>query len=115
MQGTYVKPILYLGHYKENIIISKGTNLYEVGKQNVTFGALQIEIGRQWVLGDKMLLDIYQGLGYGFDNKKDSYQYTNSTIGYYDNLTAFNYANARLGKSPALSYTVGLKLGLLLK
>ena len=115
MQGTYVKPILYLGHYKENIIISKGSNLYEVGKQNVSFGALQIEIGRQWVLGEKMLLDIYQGLGYGVDNKKDSYQYSSSSLGYDNNVAAFNYANVRLGKSPALSYTIGLKVGLLLK
>ena len=115
MQGTYVKPILYLGHYKENIIISKGSNLYEVGKQNVSFGALQIEIGRQWVLGEKILLDIYQGLGYGVDNKKDSYQYSSSSLGYDNNVAAFNYANVRLGKSPALSYTIGLKVGLLLK
>jgi hypothetical protein len=116
MQGTYVKPIIYLGHYKENLIFSKGNNLFEVGNQNVTFGALQIEVGRQWVLGDKMLLDIYQGLGYGFDNKKSNPQYSNITsTDYYDNLTAFNYANARLGKSPALSYTIGLKIGLLLK
>src|SRR5215467_10220757 len=35
MQGTYVKPILYFGHYKENQVIEKATTT-EVGKQNVT-------------------------------------------------------------------------------
>jgi hypothetical protein len=116
MQGTYVKPILYLGHYSENTIVEKGNNLYEVGRQNVTFGALQIEVGRQWVLGDKMVLDIYEGLGYGADNKKDTYQYLNSsTYSTFNDASAFNYANARAGKSPSLSFTFGIKLGLLIK
>src|SRR5688572_5503757 len=51
MQGTYVKPILYLGHYNENRILYKD-NAYEVGDQNVTFGALQLELGKQYVMGD---------------------------------------------------------------
>jgi hypothetical protein len=114
MQGTYIRPLVYLGNYSENRIIWKASNTYEVGRQNVTFGALQIEAGRQWVFGDKFLLDIYEGLGYGFDNKKDSYQYQNSTD-YFDNTAAYNYANARLGRSPGLSYTFAIKVGLLIK
>ena len=113
MQGTYVKPIVYVGNYTENRVVYKANNSYEVGEQNVTFGALQIEVGRQWVLGEKLVLDIYEGIGYGFDNKKDSYEDIYS--GYYDNAAAFNYVNARAGKSPGLSFTFGLKLGLLLK
>ena len=109
MQGTYVKPILYAGNYKENKIVNKAGTI-EVGKQNVTFGALQIEIGRQWVLGDKFLFDIYEGLGYGFDNKKEDPDFL-----YDENSSAFNYVNARLGKSPGLSYTFGIKLGWLIK
>ena len=118
MQGTYVKPIVYLGSYKENKIIYKGNNLYEVGKQNVTFGALQIELGRQWVLGQSLLLDTYWGIGYGFDNKKDSFDDQSGMRGgpyYWENTSAFNYANARGGKSPGISLTYGIKLGWLLK
>ena len=114
MQGTYIRPLVYLGNYSENRIIWKASNTYEVGRQNVTFGALQIEAGRQWVFGDKFLLDIYEGLGYGFDNKKDSYQYQNSTD-YFDNTAAYNYANARLGRSPGLPYTFAIKVGFLIK
>ncbi|MFI5185227.1 MAG: hypothetical protein ACHQF0_00725 [Chitinophagales bacterium] len=113
MQGTYAKPILYFGYYSENRIVDKGNNVSEVGKQHVSFGALQIEIGHQWVFGDKFLLDLYEGLGYGLDNKKDAYSdlYTDP----FDNTAAFNYANARLGKSPGLSYTFGIKFGFLMK
>jgi hypothetical protein len=110
MQGTYVKPILYIGNYRENVIVYKASNIFEVGKQNITFGALQIELGKQWVLGDKFLLDIYEGFGYGFDNKKQA-----ADLLFEENSTAFNYVNARLGKSPGLSYTFGIKLGWLIK
>jgi hypothetical protein len=110
MQGTYVKPIVYIGNYSENRLELKANNVYEVGKQNVTFGAIQVELGKQWVFGDRFLLDIYNGLGYGFDNKKGSNGYSFS-----DNTTAYNYANARLGRTPGLSYSFGVKIGLLIK
>jgi hypothetical protein len=112
MQGSYIKPIVYAGYYSENLLMWKANSTYEVGKQNVKFAAIEAEIGKQWVFGDKMLLDIYFGLGYGFDNKKDTYQYSD---GYYDNTSAYNYANARLGTTPGLSTTFGIKLGLLIK
>lgn len=110
MQGTYAKPIVYAGHYSENRVMWKNGNTYEIGKQNVTFGAIEIELGRQWVFGDKFLLDIYNGFGYGFDNKKSSDDYYDD-----DNIAAYNYANARLGRSPGFSYSFGIKLGLLIK
>jgi hypothetical protein len=118
MQGTYAKPILYFGYYKENQVMEKANATYEVGKQNVTFGALQIELGHQWVFSDKFLLDLYWGFGYGADNKKDAYQYDSGTGYYYDDYdgtAAFNYANARAGKSPGFSLTFGLKMGWLIK
>jgi hypothetical protein len=116
MQGTYVKPILYLGHYKENQVIEKSGNTHELDKQNVTFGALQIEFGKQWVFADKVIMDLYWGLGYGVDNKEEIYQYYNGGYpNYYDGTSSFNYANARAGRSPGLSLSFGLKLGMLLK
>ncbi len=115
MQGAYLKPILYLGNYSENIIVDKGGSGIEVGKQNVTFGALQLEIGKQWIFGEKLVLDIYYGFGYGVDNKKDTYQYYYNNTLQYNDLSAFNYANSRLGRSPGVSFTFGVKLGLLIK
>ncbi len=110
MQGSYAKPILYAGNYSENRIMYKGNSQYVVERPNVTFGALQIELGKQWVFGDKFLLDTYWGLGYGFDNKKnDSDEYN------FNNSEAFNYINARTGKSPGLSVTYGVKVGWLIK
>ena len=112
MQGAYAKPILYVGNYSENRIAYKGNNQTVTERRNTTFGALQVELGKQWVFGDKFLLDLYWGLGYGFDNKKGD----NYNNGYNeDNGSAYNYANARLGTSPGISTTFGVKLGWLLK
>lgn len=110
MQGSYAKPIIYLGDYSENGVYYKANSQSVVERQNVFFGALQIELGKQWVFGDKFLIDLYWGFGYGFDNKK-------SGDGYYydDNTSAFNYLNARAGRSPGFSVTGGLKVGLLIK
>lgn len=117
MQGTYFKPAVYVGHYKENIIISKANNASLVSKQNVTFGALQLELGKQRVFGEKFLLDTYFGIGYGIDNKKDTYQYenTNNNYQYYSENAAYNYANSRLGNSPSISVSFGVKVGVLIK
>ena len=113
MQGTYAKPIIYFGYYTENQIVDKGKSVEGVEKQHIAFGALQIEIGHQWVFGDKFLLDLYEGIGYGVDNKKDTYSYYYSDP--FADASAFNYANARLGKSPGFSYSFGIKCGLLIK
>jgi hypothetical protein len=109
MQGGYARPALYVGNYSENRLAYKNNNQYVLERQNVTFGALQVELGKQWVFGDKFLLDVYWGLGWGVDNKKgDGYWYD-------DDLTAYNYINARLGRSPGFSSTFAIKTGLLIK
>ena len=110
MQGGYIKPVLYLGNYSENgMVYKQNYSAPTVERQNITFGALQIEFGKQWVFGDKIVFDIYGGIGYGADNKKTDYYYG------YDDESANNYLNLRAGTSPGFSVTGGLKLGLLIK
>jgi hypothetical protein len=94
------------------MVVYKANTSYEVDRQNVTFGALQIEFGKQWVFGEKFLVDIFWGLGYGADNK---YKDNNNNYNYEDNGTAYNYANVRIGNSPGFSTTFGIKAGLLIK
>jgi hypothetical protein len=110
MQGAYAKPVVYIGNYSENRVAYKNNNQYVVERLNVTFGALEVELGKQWVFGDKFLIDIYTGLGWAADNKK-----SDGDIFFDDDTEAYNYLNQRLGKSPGLSLNAGLKLGLLIK
>jgi hypothetical protein len=109
MQGSYAKPTFYVGHYGENRVAYKANYQYVLERQQVTFAALHLELGRQWIFGEKFLLDMYFGFGYGFDNKK-----SNGYIGNED-YSAYNYATARLGQSPGLSTSGGFKVGFLLK
>lgn len=106
MQGAYAKPVFYLGNYGENVVVNKGNGQQVVERQNVTFGALQIELGKQWVFGDRFLLDLYWGFGIGADNKDEQYNW---------NDEAYNYVIQRLGTSPGFAVNAGLKLGWLIK
>lgn len=110
LQGGYAKPLVYLGTYNENKLFWKGGSDYVIDRPNTVFGALQIELGKQWVFANEFLIDWYWGFGYGLDNKKNNSQYLID-----GDVSAFNYANSRIGKSPGLSFTFGLRLGLLLK
>ncbi|MGZ3846876.1 MAG: hypothetical protein ACXVBJ_11180 [Flavisolibacter sp.] len=105
MQGAYAKPVFYLGNYSENVVVDKGTQTV-VERQNVTFGALQIELGKQWIFGDRFVLDLYWGIGIGADNKREDV---------YWNEEAYNYVVQRLGTSPGFAVNGGLKLGWLIK
>lgn len=110
MQGAYAKPVLYVGNYGENRVVYKTNSETLLERRHVTFGALQIELGKQWIFGEKFAMDFYWGFGYGFDNKKSDDSY------FIDNdASAYNYINARAGRSPGLSFTFGLKVGGLFK
>lgn len=108
MQGSYIKPTVYVGNYTHNFVDYK-TNQTTVEEENVTYGAVMIEFGKQWTFSDRMVLDLYFGLGYAFDNAgKDAYD---SDYQY----GSYNFAVARLGKSPSIGVTGGLRIGYLLK
>jgi len=110
LQGLYARPMLYFGAYDENRIAYIGNNQYQLLRPTTKFASLQIELGKQWVIKNRAVFDMYFGLGYGIDNKK---YYSTS---YYDYITtsSFNYCNDRIGKSPGISFTIGIRTGLLL-
>ncbi|MDB5211531.1 MAG: hypothetical protein JWQ30_2358, partial [Sediminibacterium sp.] len=98
MQGGYAKPLVYLGNYSENMRISKN-NIMSVEKRNISFGAIEIEFGQQWVMGNALLIDFYWGLGYAFDNKDNG-------LGAYD-IAVHHYSVSRIGTSPGLAVSGG--------
>lgn len=107
MQGSYLRPNFSIGFYGENVY----NQFANVQRNNTIFAGLNLELGKQWVFGDVFLLDIYAGLGYGFDNK-----FKKNRPDYYtgfDEDVARNFAFYRLGKSPNLTTTVGVKVGIL--
>jgi len=104
--GSYIKPIVYLGTYAEN---QYDYYNYQVVRDNTIFGSLNIEFGKQWEFANRFVLDIFLGLGYGFDNKKSYDTDDRNRISDYSN----NYAFMRSGTSPGLSISLGAKIGYL--
>ena len=88
MQGSYLRPNLIIGCY------SSGEN-GETG--SIAFGGLMLETGRQMVVANRFLVDIYVGAGYAIDNSG-----------------GYHYAILGGGGS-GFGVTGGLKIGMLFK
>lgn len=76
MQGLYVRPEVMVGHFSRNDYNYSNS---QQEKLKVTFGAVTVNLGKQWVFGDIFVLDIYGGIGYAFkgENSKNTYDYNN--------------------------------------
>jgi hypothetical protein len=110
MQGIYAKPTFTIGNYAENQVVDYFTNgMPSIVKRNVTYGALTIQLGKQWVFGDRFLLDFYWGLGYTADNKGRS-----DNIDLSDFISN-NFTSTRIGTGAGLAWEFGIKAGLLIK
>lgn len=108
MQGIYAKPEVIVGVYGQNKYqgYSQQPTTATQEKETVAMGALVINLGKQWVLGDAFLIDIYGGAGYAIDNQ--NYDYNNE-----DNFTG-NHFGLMVGGDTGLGFTGGFKIGLLL-
>ena len=109
MQGTYIKPTATLGFYKDNALSYKTGNPVIINRHNI-FGAIILNFGRQWVFGEKFLVDLYYGVGYAFDNTKND----NSNNYYSDNLYN-HFVIQKAGSGANLGFSGGVKVGLLIK
>lgn len=115
MQGSYVKPEILFGVYEQNFEKpnSNGTGRI-LEKSTVVFSSLIINLGKQWVLGDKLLVDIYGGLGYALDNLKRIH-YSNEGTDYYEDYAGDHFAVITAGSNSGIGFSGGLKLGILIK
>ncbi len=109
MQGSYVKPTATLGFYTDHVLNYKTGNPVIEKRKNI-FGAIILDFGRQWVFGDKFLIDVYYGLGYAFDNVKHDYD-----NGYYSSDGYNHFVIQKAGPGANLGLNGGLKVGLLIK
>ena len=105
MQGFYVRPTVNLGYYSDNAIAYKPGG-QETEKRNVTFGALTIDLGQQWVFANRFALDLYIGFGYAFDNVREESNYV-----FGEN----HFPIILAGESGGLGLCSGFKVGWLIK
>ena len=105
LQGIYAKPEVILGVYGQNKYISNGSQKPVLEKETIALGAFIINLGKQWVLGDSFLIDVYGGLGYAVDNE-DSTQFFDDYGG--------NHFGIIIPGEVGVGFTGGFKVGLLL-
>ena len=108
LQGSYLKPVVYTGIYRENFIVEKG-NIVTKEKKSIVYGTMMLELGKQWVVDNKLVLDMFFGFGYSLDNLRNT-QYWNS---YSDEYSAYHFTHMKIGRSPGLALNTGFKIGLL--
>ncbi len=108
LQGWYAKPEVILGVYGQNSF-SKPAQTIIKGKETIIMGAFMLNLGKQWVLGEAFLIDVYWGLGYASTNKK---------IGPYNDfydIPEDHFVFATGGRNgTGIGFTGGIKIGLLL-
>jgi hypothetical protein len=69
LKGFYLRPEVAISFYNKTDIDLFG--LINNGRKDNYAVAVLINVGKQWIFGDFMALDIYLGAGYGISNIKD--------------------------------------------
>ena len=109
LQGSYVKPEVLFGVYGQNNLQNMQGSTPRTNKETVVFGGLLINLGKQWVLSNIALIDLYGGLGYALDNRSSR----QDNQEYYDDFVGNHFALIT-GANSGLGFTGGFKIGLLL-
>jgi hypothetical protein len=119
LKGGYIKPELVYGGYGRDVSYYTGYSVsspyspsYSTYRRNVSFGAILVNFGKQWVMSDVFLFDIYFGLGYGFEAYNSTPKYYTT---FFDDFDGEPYKYAYLGgtKDFPLAITSGFKIGFL--
>lgn len=114
LQGFYAKPELSIGVYGQNRLRRDyNSDLINEERKTVLFSGLILNLGKQWVLGDAFLIDLYGGLGYAVDNLS-SKQYGQGD-GYYYGDEAGNHYVLHTNNDSGLGISGGIKLGFLIR
>jgi hypothetical protein len=112
LKGFYFRPEIVVSVYEtdvEKYSYNPVTfySTYSKERKGVVAGALVLNFGKQWVMNDVFLVDLFAGFGYGLDNFNSSSNYE-----YYGPKAHYGFI---LGEDIPLAGTLGLKVGFLTK
>lgn len=105
LQGLYVKPEVMLGHFSRNYY---NPNQNSIQNRNTTFGAVMVNLGKQWVFSDVFLIDLYGGVGYSFQKQPEK---NNEFYDYNGRL----YGLIAGDDDASFAVSGGFRIGILLK
>lgn len=111
LRGFYFKPKFALSMYgRDFYTYNTGSYIGTTERNQVVAGAITLDMGWQWVIGDVFLLNMYGGFGYGFDNMRSIYKSLNPSYYEYGFEPSYHYGFMVGGQIP-LAFTAGLKIG----
>jgi hypothetical protein len=114
LKGWYFRPDVNFAAYNRDFeYYDYNNNNYINSRGEVISGALTLSFGKQWVLSNVFLIDIYGGVGYGFSNQKTNLPDNIDQYYYYGN-EGYNYGFVVTPDIP-LAFTAGFKVGFLTK
>ncbi len=90
-QGTFGTHLLRGGYIRPELALSVFSHKeFDRAEKTITSGALLINYGKQYVLGNVMTLDWHIGMGYGFSNDDEQGYYYGYSAGDNDFPMAFS-------------------------
>lgn len=99
LKGSYVKPEIAFGYYSKDFYDYDFYN--NESRAEVISGALFLNLGKQWIYDNSFLMDIYFGVGYGFDSGPNDGDY--------------HYGYSIAPNEFPIAFQAGLKIGFLFK
>ena len=102
LKGGYIKPEIIFNSFNTEVYnYSYSSSSYHSKRENATSVSFMLTAGKQVVYDNAFLIDWYFGVGYGFSN--------NVNVNYY-------YSNTIITEAALpMSFTAGLKIGILFK
>lgn len=110
LQGTYIKPELSFGVYDQNFVRSYQANTPVINRETIVFGGLLVNLGKQWVLGELLLVDLFGGVGYALDNRNR----TRGNSEFYNDNFVGNHFALTSGADSGFGINGGFKIGILI-
>ena len=116
LKGFYLSPKVYVNYYSRDYMTYNPNVMQETKeRKESTTGALMLNLGYQFVLNNRFLLDFYAGFGYGFTSF-NPYDVNGESYYYYDYYTNYNfqYGYSLILDGPPFAGTAGFRVGVLL-
>jgi len=100
LNGMYIRPDIVFSIYEHTPNYDNIFGGLVTERETVVAGAIILNLGRQWVFDDIAVLDIFVGVGYGFDNSTSEF--------------TSNYGFVVGNGSFPIAFNSGLRVGILL-
>ncbi len=113
LKGRYIKVEAILNAFSETQLIDTTSYWVSSGSRYLTTKnkyqslCLNIQYGRQYIVGNTLTIGYFLGIGYAFESKSSSLV----TANYYDNYTIERYSHTYFGKDFPLAFTSGFTIG----